>query len=523
VPLPLRKAARNEIVRNETVGALIRYSLVERDQAGISLHRLVQAVIRHTLKLHERRRWARLAVRLVAAGFPDRSDDLFAWRRCQLLLPHALAAARWSKELGIENETAAALLDRIALYLWARADLEQARELLESTHAMIEARLGPRHIEAATNRSTLGKVLREFGDLAGAKDAHMRALAIRRCQPKRDPESIAWSLGNLGKVLRGLRDLTRARRFHQRALAILEAARGPKDPDVAWCLGNLGRALLDLGDLAEARSAHERALAIRESVLPPNHPDVAWSLRNLGATLQALGQPHEARERYRQALDIFQARFGPDHPEAVTTRRSLHTMSNELGELQDQSHAGFETLFDDLGLWKMAGPGRFKPLGDGVMETEGGMGLWWYTKRMFRDLVLQVDWMATSEDDNSGVFLRFPDPDDDPWIAVRNGYEVQIDDRPGSDWKTGAIYGFQEPSRPMSKPVGEWNSYEIQVVDQRYTVMLNGVKVNDFEGDRRTEGYVGLQNHGPKKVGEEDYSRVRFRNLRVKALSPADP
>ena len=198
-------------------------------------------------------------------------------------------------------------------------------------------------------------------------------------------------------------------------------------------------------------------------------------------------------------------------------------MSKEVGELQDQSDAGFEMLFDDLSLWKMAGPGRFKPLGDGVMETEGGMGLWWYTKRRFREFVLQVDWMTTSEEDNSGVFLRFPDPDNDPWIAVKNGYEVQIDDRPNSEWKTGAIYGFQKPSREVSKPVGEWNRYEIQVIDQRYTVMLNGVKVNDFEGERGTEGYIGLQNHGPFKAGGEDYSRVRFRNLRVKAPSPADP
>jgi hypothetical protein len=63
VPPPLRKAARDEVVRNETVGVLIRYSLVERDQAGISLHRLVQAVVRHTLTPHERsqRRPLRLA------------------------------------------------------------------------------------------------------------------------------------------------------------------------------------------------------------------------------------------------------------------------------------------------------------------------------------------------------------------------------------------------------------------------------------------------------------------------------
>jgi hypothetical protein len=33
--------------------------------------------------------------------------------------------------------------------------------------------------------------------------------------------------------------------------------------------------------------------------------------------------------------------------------------------------------------------------------------------------------------DNSGVFVCFSDADDNPNIAVREGYEVQIDDKAG--------------------------------------------------------------------------------------------
>lgn len=58
---------------------------------------------------------------------------------------------------------------------------------------------------------------------------------------------------------------------------------------------------------------------------------------------------------------------------------------------------------------------------------------------------------------------------------------------------------------------GHWNRYRIRVVGQRYTVVLNGIRVTTFRGDRSRIGYVGLQNHDPG-------SRVSFRRIRARAL-----
>jgi Domain of Unknown Function (DUF1080) len=57
-------------------------------------------------------------------------------------------------------------------------------------------------------------------------------------------------------------------------------------------------------------------------------------------------------------------------------------------------------------------------------------------------------------------------------IAVNTGYEIQIDDLAMADGnplhKTGAIYNFAAPSNVASKPVGQWNTFEIEVTDQKY-------------------------------------------------------
>lgn len=166
-------------------------------------------------------------------------------------------------------------------------------------------------------------------------------------------------------------------------------------------------------------------------------------------------------------------------------------------------------LFDGTALdgWRMAGPGGFD-LVDGVLESRGGMGLLWWSERTFSDFVLDVHWQVTRPEDNSGVFLRFPDPGDDPWIPVHEGYEVQILDRADdADRLTGAIYQFAG-ARPASNPPGAWNHFRIRCAGQDYGVQLNGVEVTRFRGDRRLEGFVGLQNH-------DAGSTVRFRRVAV--------
>ena len=78
-------------------------------------------------------------------------------------------------------------------------------------------------------------------------------------------------------------------------------------------------------------------------------------------------------------------------------------------------------------------------------------------------------------------------------------------------------------------PKGEWSDLEIRVVGQTYTVIRDGVVINEYENvpgvfmqgrpndppsdARGLVGYIGLQAHGaPNDV-------VSFRNIRIRDLS----
>jgi Domain of Unknown Function (DUF1080) len=183
-------------------------------------------------------------------------------------------------------------------------------------------------------------------------------------------------------------------------------------------------------------------------------------------------------------------------------------------------------LFDGKSLngWEHVGPGRFV-IENGVLRTEGGMGLLWYAREKFGDATIRVVYRVPQPQGagNSGVFIRIPAEPTEPWMPVNKGYEVQIDENDSDYHRTGVLYSL---TKAQAKPeTREWNTMEITLDGDRTLVVVNGAKVTDFrEGDtvpekarpsepdrgrRASSGYIGLQNHSDKDV-------VLFREISVR-------
>ncbi|MFI8306247.1 lectin [Streptomyces sp. NPDC085927] len=195
-----------------------------------------------------------------------------------------------------------------------------------------------------------------------------------------------------------------------------------------------------------------------------------------------------------------------------------------MTEADCRPETGYTPLFDGSATtgWKQAGPGGFT-LADSTLTSHGGLGMLWYSAKEFTgDYSLKLDWKAAG-DDNSGVFIGFP-ASDDPWSAVNNGYEIQIDATDAADRTTGAVYGFKSAdivARDAAlNPPGEWNTYELRVTGERLEIFLNGRKINDFTNTDPArslqQGHIGIQNHG-------DGDDVAFRNVRIKTSGDTQP
>jgi hypothetical protein len=195
------------------------------------------------------------------------------------------------------------------------------------------------------------------------------------------------------------------------------------------------------------------------------------------------------------------------------------------------SSSGWRPLFDGRSLdgWEHVGPGRFV-VEDGMLRTEGGMGLLWYSREKLGNCVLHVVYKTARPRANSGVYIRIADRPRDEWYAVHHGYEVQIMDSGPEYRRTGSIYSFAKATAQPAK-AGEWNTLEVTLKGDRVLTAINGVGVAEFDpsgpvperkdtsptgdperGPRPESGYIGLQNH-------DDDSIVYFKEVSVRPLS----
>jgi hypothetical protein len=158
----------------------------------------------------------------------------------------------------------------------------------------------------------------------------------------------------------------------------------------------------------------------------------------------------------------------------------------------------------------------------GLLTCSGKKGPWLRSLAEYGDFDLRLDYRV-SNGGNSGVYVRVPkdgnhhrDNDTQP-IA---GFEVQVLDDTApqhanlKDYQYSAsIYDFTGADPRNSRPLGEWNSLEINCRNQHITTWHNGrcvTNVTDEDvpllGLRSTKGFLGLQNHS---------TVVEFRNVRV--------
>ena len=131
------------------------------------------------------------------------------------------------------------------------------------------------------------------------------------------------------------------------------------------------------------------------------------------------------------------------------------------------------------------------------------------TEQEFMDFNLQIEFNVPPGG-NSGIYLR-------------GVYEAQVLDRDSKMQGiqgVGAIFGRIQPTENAGKPGGEWNSFDITLVDRHVTVILNGKKIIDnqpipgctngaLQADETIPGPIYLQG---------DHTAVRYRNIILRPI-----
>jgi hypothetical protein len=131
------------------------------------------------------------------------------------------------------------------------------------------------------------------------------------------------------------------------------------------------------------------------------------------------------------------------------------------------------------------------------------------TEREFEDFNLTLE-ARTLKNSNSGIYLR-------------GIYEVQVFEsygRPVDSHNMGAIYSRICPTVAAEKPIGEWQTLDITLVDRHVTVILNGRTIIDNQPLLGCTG--GALWSDPLRPGpiylQGNHSDIDYRNIMLRPV-----
>jgi hypothetical protein len=202
---------------------------------------------------------------------------------------------------------------------------------------------------------------------------------------------------------------------------------------------------------------------------------------------------------------------------AAGWRLSSTTLAGDPPAAADE--AGFVPLFDgktlagwagDDDLWK-AEEGMIVGDSAGIKQNE-----FLATKKSYGDFELRLEFRLRRGEGNSGIQFRSKRVPDSSEVS---GYQADIGEK---YW--GCLYDESRRNKVLVQAPAkleqalhkeDWNTYLIRAVEDRITLVLNGVTTVDYresDAEISREGIIALQVHAGGPL------RVEFRKLRIKEL-----
>jgi hypothetical protein len=313
----------------------------------------------------------------------------------------------------------------------------------------------------------------------------------------------------------------------------------PSNADMtAW--GEMEQAAVAVLNKLAGSAANIQNMNINRNNIGTTHHEAGtlWMGAPGQSVTDSLGKFHNLANTYVAGPALFPV-IGSANPSLTATTLARRSADAIVTANTLPHSPAFKPLFTGSRQgWQMAGGGDFLTLFGTILEAApNGLGLLWYTREVFRNFVLKVDWLSfnpttnvplpAGRADNGGVLIRFPalnssNPANDWMLASDKGYEIQIDDmgfNPDTNQnfdamhQTGAVYALAPSSHIASKPAGQWNTFEIEATNTTIKVTLNGQLVTNYtipaNTTRLREGHIGVQDH----TGKVQYQNIMIRSL----------
>ena len=354
---------------------LEKYSLIKWDRVSqtLSIHRLVQAVIKDGMSDSDLTSTVKTVVELCDRSFPieisNKTRPLCRMYEGQVVQPLLRVDIRTKKCASIKERVGIFLredgkykqsemilqqaLDVCAeLFGWEDSSTVNVMLQLARTYAaqgrLIEAAvieekvletrlriLKEEHPDTLTSMDHLASTYRDQGRLQEAADLNEKVLeAMRRVLGEKHPDTLT-SMNNLASTYRDQGKLQEATALDEKVLEERRSILGEEHPDTLISMNNLASTYRDQGKLQEAAVLDEKVLEERRRILGEEHPDTLMSMNNLASTYRDQGKLQEAAALNEKVLEAMRRILGEEHPDTLTSMNNLASTYRDQGKLQE--------------------------------------------------------------------------------------------------------------------------------------------------------------------------------------------
>ncbi|MFB7329834.1 FxSxx-COOH system tetratricopeptide repeat protein, partial [Streptomyces sp. NPDC056190] len=323
----------------EAIGTLAAYSMVTDTGTTLSIHRLVQTVLRTAQNTDatqpprhlQGRDHAEQAVLHSLASHPG--QDSTTDSQWDTLTPHLVTLAATTPP-GHHNAPLTDAYDAVAGRLHEQGHTARTIPLFKATLAQREQVLGDTHPHTLTSRHNLATAYESAGDLGRA--IPLFEVTLAQCEQvlgDTHPQTLA-SRNNLAGAYESAGNLGRAIPLHETTLAQCEQVLGDTHPDTLASRHNLAYAYRAAGDLERAIPLFEATLAQCKQVLGDTHPRTLASRSNLAGAYRVAGDLERAIPLHEATLAQCEQVLGDTHPETLASRNNLAYAYRAAGDLE---------------------------------------------------------------------------------------------------------------------------------------------------------------------------------------------
>jgi tetratricopeptide (TPR) repeat protein len=289
-----------------------RFALVKMDGPYITVHRLIQALLRAELEPSGQSRYRQDAHTILAVGAPGNPTYASTWQRYRDLVAHVGSATTDLAHCQMPAHRAFAL--DVVRYLYLSGDFASCQVFAERFIEQWTKDSGPADPYVLDANRHLGNALRDLGQAAAAYRTIETTLrnAERVLEP-RNP--LTLHLRNaFGADQRARGDFAAALALDEDTRALHDEIFGPTDPQTLRVMNNLA---LDYGlnsRYVEARDMHRDVYVQQRDAVPDvSAPEVLSSWTGLARAVRLCGNFPQARDLGQEARIYGLDKLGPEH------------------------------------------------------------------------------------------------------------------------------------------------------------------------------------------------------------------